>query len=104
MPANQIHLNDAEIAGFCRKHRIRELRLFGSVLREDFSPDSDVDILVTFEKDVHLSLFELERMQNELEMLIGRKTDMVEKRLVEMSENYIRRNHILQSAVPIYVA
>ncbi len=92
------------LAAFCRAHRIRRLSVFGSVLREDFRPDSDVDILVSFDEGARHSLFDLVTMQDELEAILGRKVDLVEREAVEQSENYIRRRHILQSEEPVYVA
>ena len=71
----QIALDRQRIAEFCRRHHIRKLALFGSVLREDFRPDSDVDVLVEFEPDqrVGLAFFS---MQDELSELLGRKVDL----------------------------
>lgn len=93
-----------KIAEFCRRWKIIELSLFGSVLREDFQPDSDVDVLVSFAPDVTWSLWDLVTMQEELTQVLGREVDLVERRAVERSENYIRRRHILNSAERIYVA
>jgi hypothetical protein len=94
-----------EVAAFCRKWRITELALFGSVLREDFRPDSDVDVLVTFEPDAPWSLWDWPDMMDELKAIFGgRDVDLVEREGVERSENYIRRRHILASAEPVYVA
>jgi len=89
---------------FCRRHRVRRLSVFGSALREDFRPDSDVDILVSFEEGAHHSLFDLVTMQDELEVILGRSVDLVEREAVEQSENYIRRRHILANEEPVYVA
>ena len=100
----KIQISQDRLADFCRRHHIRELALFGSALREDFRPDSDVDLLVTFAPDVRLSLFDLGAMQQELEALFDRPVDLVERRDVEQSENYIRRRHVLSSLEPIYVA
>lgn len=91
------------IAGFCRRWRVNELALFGSVLREDFGDESDIDVLVSFAEDVAWSLIDLVRMEEELEILLGRNVDLVERRAVEKSENYIRRKHILSTAEPLYV-
>jgi predicted nucleotidyltransferase len=93
-----------KLAAFCRRWQITELALFGSAGRNDFHPDSDVDFLVTFAAETRWSLFDLVTMQAELQGIVGREVDMVERRAVEKSENYIRRRHILQSAEPIYVA
>jgi predicted nucleotidyltransferase len=100
----QIEIDNQRIAEFCRRWRIRELALFGSVLREDFRPDSDVDVLVTFEPDAGITFDNRVEMQEEIEEIFRRKVDLVERKLVERSENYIRRRHILQSLEPVYVA
>ena len=92
------------IADFCRRWKITELALFGSVLRQDFRPDSDVDVLVSFSAGTRWSLLDMVRMGDQLKIILGREVDLVERRAVELSENYIRRRHILESAEPIYVA
>jgi predicted nucleotidyltransferase len=92
------------IADFCRHWKITELALFGSVLREDFRPDGDIDVLVNFSKGTQWSLFDMVRMEEQLKAILGRNVDLVERRAVELSENYIRRRHILESAQPTYVA
>ncbi len=93
-----------DIAAFCRKWRITRLELFGSALREDFRPDSDVDVLVTFDPDARWKLRDELDMEEELQRLFGRHVDFVERRLVETSPNWIRRRHILETARPIYAA
>jgi len=100
----KIEMRRDRIADFCRRWKITEFALFGSVLRDDFDPESDVDVLVTFAEDARWSLFDLVGMQEELERLLGRSVDLVERRAIEKSENYIRRRHILSSAEPVYVA
>ncbi len=100
----QIEVPEDEIAAFCRRWKITEFALFGSVLREDFRPDSDVDVLVTFGPDAGWGFEHLLEMKGELEVLFGRTVDLVEKGLVEQSDNYIRRKHILSHVEPIYVA
>jgi len=100
----QIALSQAKVGQFCRKWKITDLALFGSVLREDFRPDSDIDVLVSFEPNARWSLMDVVEMQDELEAILGRKVDLVERRAIERSENYIRRRHILESAEPVYVA
>jgi len=100
-------LDQQQIAEFCRKWRIKELALFGSVLRDDFRDDSDVDFLVTFEEprpDWGPWGSRWSEMKDELQSIAGREVDLVEKRLVETSENYIRRRHILDNQQTIYVA
>ena len=93
-----------KIAEFCRRWKVTELALFGSVLRDDFRPDSDIDALVTFAPDITWRFYDLLTMKEELGALFGRSVDLVEKRLVEHSKNYIRRKHILSHLETIYVA
>jgi len=100
----QIEIPKGQITEFCRRWKIIELALFGSVLRGDFHPDSDIDMLVTFSPEARYTLFDLVHMQDELEAIWGRKVDLVERKAVERSENYIRRKYILNSLEPVYVA
>jgi predicted nucleotidyltransferase len=100
----RIKIPDEKIAEFCRRNHIRSLALFGSVLRDDFRPDSDVDVLIEFEPGQEPGLMEVVAMQDELSEIFGRKVDMVERKAVERSENYIRRRHVLESVEPVYVA
>ena len=104
MTFGKIQVHHDKITDFCRRWKVTELALFGSALREDLRSDSDVDILVSFAQDATWSLFDLVRMQEELSTMFEREVDLVERRAVENSENYIRRRHILNSAEPIYVA
>ena len=90
------------IQAFCRKWQITEFALFGSVLRDDFGPDSDVDVLVSFSDDARHSLFDLLHMREELEAIFERDVDLVTRRSVESSRNYIRRRAILESAEIIH--
>ena len=93
-----------QLVEFCRRWKISELSLFGSALRDDFRPDSDVDVLVSFTPGVSWRFDDYLAMKEELEGLFGRAVDLVERRLVETSENYIRRKHILSHLEPLYVA
>jgi predicted nucleotidyltransferase len=93
-----------KIAEFCCRWKITEFALFGSVLRDDFRPDSDIDVLVTYAPNASWRFYDLVSMREELEAMFGRPVDLVEKRLVECSENYIRRRHILNHMETIYVA
>src|SRR5262245_39418102 len=90
-----IEVSPSDLASFCRRWGVTELALFGSVLRADFRPDSDVDVLVTFATGVGPRLQDRQQMTRELSELFGRRVDLVERRLVEESPNYIRRQHIL---------
>ena len=93
-----------QLLDFCQRWKIRDLALFGSVLRSDFSPTSDVDVLVTFSEDASWSLFDHVQMQQELEALFKRKVDLLTRRAVEQSQNPIRRDTILSTARPLIAA
>ncbi|MDO8136968.1 MAG: nucleotidyltransferase domain-containing protein [Candidatus Brocadiales bacterium] len=99
----RIEIPREKIVEFCQKWKINEFSLFGSVLRDDFGPDSDVDVLVSFAPDADWSLFDHVRMEEELEAILGRKAHMATRRSMERSENWIRRKAILDSLVPYYV-
>ena len=101
MRQNSIKIPPDQIADFCRQRKITELALFGSALREDFRPDSDLDVLITFAPDSRYSLFDLAAIQEELETLFGREVDLVEKAALR---NPFRRHHILNNAEIIYAA
>lgn len=96
-----IPIPKAEISAFCEKWKVRELSLFGSVLRTDFRPDSDVDVLVSFRPDAQLGIWEFIDMQEELEGLFGRKVDLVGK---DGLRNPFRRAEILRTHQVLYAA
>lgn len=100
----RLPLDREQIAEFCRRWKISELELFGSVLGDDFGPESDIDLLVTFQPDADWSLFDHIRMEDELASMVGRKVDLVSRRAIERSRNPLRRKLILESAVAYYVA
>ena len=100
----QIPIDRDGIVEYCRKWKITEFALFGSVLRSDFGPDSDVDVLVTFDPEAHWTLFDLVHMEDELAQILGRKVDLVSRRGIESSANYIRRKAILSSVEVIHAA
>ncbi|MCB9357519.1 MAG: nucleotidyltransferase domain-containing protein [Calditrichaeota bacterium] len=100
----RIELDQEKIKAFCSKWQIVELSLFGSVLTDDFRPDSDVDVMVTFAAGARWKLWDVDEAERELAEMIGRPVDLVERVSVEKSRNYIRRNHILDHARRIYVA
>ena len=76
--------------------------MFGSVLRDDFGPESDLDVLVEFEEGARHTLLDIAQMENELSRMLGREVDLIERTAVEQSRNYIRRKAILDSAETIY--
>ena len=102
MATPRIEVPRDRIQAFCRKWKVTELCLFGSVLRDDFGPDSDVDVLVTFADDARWGLFDLGRMEDELRDLFGREVDLVTRRAVDESRNWIRRQHILDHLETVY--
>lgn len=101
MPLN-IALPQQSIHELCQRWQIIELSVFGSVLRDDFHPDSDIDFLVTFAPMANWGLLDHAQMQQELEVILDRKVDLISKRAIEHSHNWIRRQEILSTAQTIY--
>lgn len=89
---------------FCQRWKIRRLEAFGSVVRDDFGPDSDVDLLATFTDDADWSLLDHAQMELELRDLIGREVDLLTRRAIESSRNPLRREEILRSTRVVYDA
>lgn len=102
--SHKISISKSEIAAFCKRWQVTELALFGSVLRDDFGPESDVDVLVCFDPQARHTLLDIAQMQDELSSALGREVDLIERATVERSPNYIRRKAILRSAETIYAA
>lgn len=96
----RLGITEAALREFCEKWRIRELALFGSVLRDDFRPDSDIDVLVSFGVEPTFALF-LDT-QEALQRLLGRPVDLLTRSSIERHENYLRRRAILGTAQVIY--
>jgi predicted nucleotidyltransferase len=94
----------AAIKAFCARWKVCELALFGSALRDDFGPDSDIDLLVTFDAGFRPGLRDLMAMEEELKVIFGREIDLIERSAVEQSENYIRRRAILGNLETLYRA
>lgn len=94
--------SEDQIENFCQKWKITEFSLFGSVLRADFRADSDLDVLVTFAPNAPWTILDLVTMEQELASLAGREVDLVERRVIEKSQNPIRRAEILNSAQVLY--
>jgi hypothetical protein len=92
-------LPNKELVEFCQRWRIVELGIFGSAAREDFGPQSDIDVLVSFAPDSPWSLFDLVSMREELTTLLGRDVDLVEK---EALRNPFRRREILRNLEIVY--
>ena len=96
-----LEINQERIQEFCQRWKIAEFSLFGSVLREDFAPESDVDVLISFEPDIPWSLFDWMDMIDELKSIFGRDVDLVEKSGLR---NPFRRHEILSHRQVIYAA
>jgi predicted nucleotidyltransferase len=98
----KIKIPKTKIADFCKRWQVSEFAFFGSVLRSDFRPDSDIDILISFLPEAHITLFDMARMQEELQTIFKRQVDLLSKRGVENSRNYLRRKNILNSLQVIH--
>ena len=101
MPIPHLTIDRGRLADFCRKWRVTELSFFGSVLRDDFRPDSDVDVLVSFEPNAGWTLLDLVSMQQEVADVLGRSVDLVEEAALR---NPYRRSAILKSKQVVYAA
>ncbi len=101
MKSKKFTLPRKKIAEFCKRWSITEFSVFGSVLREDFRPDSDIDVLVSIDPKAHIGLFEIAQMKIELEAMFKRQVDLVEK---EGLRNPYRRSEILSTAQVVYAA
>lgn len=97
----KISIDDNNLFRIIKDFKIKELYFFGSVLREDFSPNSDIDVLVVFQDDSNYSLFEFMDLREKLESYLNRKVDLVEK---DGITNPYRRKEILSTAKRIYAA
>ena len=99
--AFQIQFEKQALEGFCRRWMVTEFSFFGSVLRSDFNPNSDVDVLVTFSADARWSLLDIMTMIEELKRIFGRDVDLVEQDAIR---NPFRRHAILTSREVVYAA
>jgi uncharacterized protein len=102
MKLKNVEFSKEQIEEFCDRWQIAEFALFGSVLRDDFRPDSDIDVMVQFLVDAHPTLFDLAEMENELKVIFQRDIDLVTRKGITASRNYLRRNNILDSTQVIY--
>ncbi len=100
----RIPIDEAVLAAFCRTWKIAKFELFGSLLTGEAGAESDIDLLVTYQPGARWSLLDHVHIENELSDLAGRRVDLVSRRAIETGHNAVRRNAILGSAVPIYVA
>ena len=101
---DRLGITPKQLKDFCQRWKVAELELFGSILRDDFHAGSDIDVLVSYQSTAERGLFEKMHMKQELEMLCDRDVDLISKKAIERSKNWIRRQNILDSAEVIYVA
>lgn len=99
---NRLNTTPVAIAEFCQKWHLTQFAVFGSVVRDDFRPDSDIDVLITYAPGVDHSLLKRVRMKYELEDLFHREVDLLLKIEIIDSHNWIRRQAILESEQVIY--
>lgn len=100
----RLGITSEQLSSFCDRWQVAELALFGSVLRDDFGSDSDIDVLVTYRPNAQRGLIEKMMMKEEMEDLVNRKVDLVSKKAIEQSRNWIRRQGIIGATEVIYVA
>jgi len=102
MTITAIDLPMEAITQFCDRWQVIEFGLFGSVLRDDFRPDSDIDVIVQFHSEAHPTFSSLDQMEAELKTIFHREIDLITRQGIETSRNYFRRQEILSSAQVIY--
>lgn len=95
-------IEKAKIVEFCQRWHVSDLAIFGSVLRPDFGPFSDIDLLATFDDEVTWGLWDHIQMEHELETLLGREVDLINRRALERSANWLRRDAIIATAQSLY--
>ncbi len=100
MISERVPVSYEVIAAFCQRHHIRKLALFGSVLRDDFRPDSDIDVLVEFNPEAHITLFDMGAIQVDLSALLGREVDLKTAGFI----NRGFRERVLETAQVLYAA
>lgn len=98
----RIDIPKEEIIAFCQRNHIRRMALFGSVLRDDFTPESDVDVLVDFEPDARIGYIGLAGLEIELDKILGRKVDLYTFEGIKSSRNWLLRKEILNSTEAVY--
>ena len=101
---SRLGITKSQLTVFCRRWHVAELALFGSVLTNKFQSNSDIDVLVTYQPEAKRGLIEKAIMKEELEELVGRKIDLISKKAIAQSRNWIRRKNILETAKVFYVA
>ena len=101
-PDQRFNIQPNQLQEICQQWQITELALFGSVLRDDFNAESDIDVLVSFAEEAKITFFDLDTIESQLSKLFNRPVDIVTKQAIEQSHNWIRKNNILNNAKIIY--
>ncbi|MEN9222583.1 MAG: nucleotidyltransferase family protein [Thermostichus sp. BF3_bins_97] len=102
MTIAEIDLPMEKIVEFCHQWQVTEFALFGSILRDDFRPNSDIDVMVQFHPEAHPTFSTLDQMEAELRTIFHREVDLITRQGIETSRNFLRRHEILSSARVIY--
>ena len=101
-PYQRLNIQPSQLEEICQQWQIVEMSLFGSVLSDDFNTKSDIDILVSFAEDAKITFFDLDTIEEQLSNLFNRPVDVVTKRAIEQSRNWIRKKNILENSRVIY--
>jgi uncharacterized protein len=101
-PDQRFNIQPNQLQEICQQWQITEVALFGSVLRDDFKAESDIDILVSFAEKAKITFFDLDTIESQLSKLFNRPVDIVTKQAIEQSHNWIRKNNILNHSIVIY--
>ncbi len=101
-PDRHFNIQPNQLQEICQQWQITELALFGSVLRNDFNSQSDIDILVSFAEEAKITFFDLDTIEAQFSKLFNRPVDVVTKQAIEQSHNWIRKNNILNNTKVIY--
>ena len=99
---HRLGVTPQQLAEFCQQANVTKLEVFGSLRRDDFRADSDIDFLVTFAANCPIDLLGFVRLERELEMLLGRSVDLISKQAVMSDRNWLRRREILETSQVIY--
>jgi len=99
---SRLRLSHQEVVNFCQQWGITKMALFGSILRDDFRADSDIDLLITFAPNARQGLLTLAKIKHDLEFRLNRAVDLVPEASIQMSDNWIRQREILSTAQTIY--
>ena len=99
-----INIQQEKLKEICRDYSIKELSIFGSAMRSDFNSESDIDLLIEFELDTRISLFDIVDLKKEFEKVFGREVDIVSKNAIKRSRNHLRKKNILENYKVVYAS